>query len=109
MNKNSVHVQKESSQCGTTVYRIINTNDQYTQTFTCTSYLLLFYVCVHVYMYFTLTTDIGLSIALSGKAIFDSPTITVVSAAVVGVGGVPAGDGGVPAGDGVTAAGDYTR
>ena len=52
-------------------------------------------------MYSTLTTDIGLSTALSGKAIFDSPTtITVVSAVIVG---------GVPAGDGVTAAGDYTR
>ena len=53
-------------------------------------------------MYSTLTTDIGLSTVLSGKAVFDSPTITAVSAAVAGVGDVPAGDG-------VAAAGDYTR
>ena len=49
-------------------------------------------------MYSTLTTDIGLSTVLSGKAASDSPTITAVSAAVA-----------VPAGDGVVAAGDYTR
>ena len=70
-------------------------------TFTCTSsYLLLFYVCVHVYMYSTLTTDIGLShtsTVLSGKALADSPTITAGSAAAAGGGG---GGGGVGGGGG---------
>ena len=78
----------ESSQCGTTVYRIIDTNDRYAQTFTCTcSYLLLFYACVHIYMYSTLTTDIGLShtsTVLPGKAVADSSTITAAAAASVG-------------------------
>ena len=53
---------------------------------------------MYVYMYSTLTTDIGLSTVLSGKAVFDSPDITAVSAVVA-----------VPAGDGVVVTGDYTR
>ena len=57
-----------------------------------------FYVCVHVHMYSTLTTEFGLSTVLSGKAVFDSPDISAVSAVVA-----------VPAGDGVVATGDYTR
>ena len=55
-----------------------------------------------MYMYSTLTTDIGLSTVLSGKAVSDSPTITAVSTAIAGVGAVPVGDG-------VAATGDYTR